>query len=234
MKFNVNFNCNSNCITDLGSLIGNTQCENFWAFLPFRFYVKSILVVLKPPKTAILTIWVAMNFELWQFLTFSSVKFFWKSKFNIFKTVKTAFLTFWNQLKLISRKIIMAGKLLNFHCMEYPQSKSPIRLPRSVPLENPQNMTQMSDFFFFQPNFIINSATATRWSSTTSVLMAQKPMLWCNSNFLFTKLFETFTKKQRKQCWSSIWLCQSKSKTWIWNPVWLPKWIQPVPKSHWS
>ena len=36
--------------TDLGNLIGNTQCENFRFFLPFRSYVKSIMVTLKPQK----------------------------------------------------------------------------------------------------------------------------------------------------------------------------------------
>ena len=35
--------------TDLGSLIGITQCGNFRTFLPLKFYVKSILVILKPP-----------------------------------------------------------------------------------------------------------------------------------------------------------------------------------------
>ena len=39
--------------TDLGSLYGKTQCGNFRIFLPLRFYVKSILVILKPPKTVI-------------------------------------------------------------------------------------------------------------------------------------------------------------------------------------
>ena len=33
--------------TDLGSLIGKTQCGNFRNFLPLRIYVKSILVILK-------------------------------------------------------------------------------------------------------------------------------------------------------------------------------------------
>ena len=36
--------------TDLGSLIGNIHCGNFSIFLPLRFYVKSILVILKPQK----------------------------------------------------------------------------------------------------------------------------------------------------------------------------------------
>ena len=30
--------------TDLGSLIGNSQCGNFRIFLPLRFYVESILI----------------------------------------------------------------------------------------------------------------------------------------------------------------------------------------------
>ena len=36
--------------TDLGSLIGNTQYENFKIFLPHRFYLTLILVLLKPQK----------------------------------------------------------------------------------------------------------------------------------------------------------------------------------------
>ena len=36
--------------TDLGILIGKSQCGNFRIFLPLRFYVKSILVILKPQK----------------------------------------------------------------------------------------------------------------------------------------------------------------------------------------
>ena len=51
--------CNTCPTTDLGSLIGNTQCGNFRIFLPLRFSVESVLVIL--------------NFCT--FLTFSSVKF---------------------------------------------------------------------------------------------------------------------------------------------------------------
>ena len=36
--------------TDWGSLSGNIQCGNFRICLPLRFYVKSILVILKPKK----------------------------------------------------------------------------------------------------------------------------------------------------------------------------------------
>ena len=48
------------------------------------------------------------------------------------KLLKRQFLTFWNQSKLISHKIRVAGKLLNFQTVEYPQSKFPIWLPFSV------------------------------------------------------------------------------------------------------
>ena len=50
------------CI-DLGSLIGNPLCGRSRIFLPLRFCVKSILSILKPPKTAILTFWTALNFS---------------------------------------------------------------------------------------------------------------------------------------------------------------------------
>ena len=36
--------------TDLGNLIENTQCGNLRIFLPVRFYVKTISVLLKPQK----------------------------------------------------------------------------------------------------------------------------------------------------------------------------------------
>ena len=72
--------------TDLGSLIGNTQCGYFRTFLPLRFYAKSILVNLKPPKVPF------SPFEqLWMGIVdiFKS-KFFPKIKIQSFKTVKMA------------------------------------------------------------------------------------------------------------------------------------------------
>ena len=36
--------------TDLGSLIGNTQYGNFKIVLPLRFFLKSIMVILRPQK----------------------------------------------------------------------------------------------------------------------------------------------------------------------------------------
>ena len=72
-----------------------------------------------------------LNF--WIFLTFLSVKFPISQNSKPPKLLKWQFLALWIQPKLISRQISMAGKLLNF--VEYPQSpqsKFPIRLPRSV------------------------------------------------------------------------------------------------------
>ena len=43
-----------NLNTDLGEY-------TMWIFLPFRFYVKSILVILMPPKTAILTTYLSSS-----------------------------------------------------------------------------------------------------------------------------------------------------------------------------
>ena len=40
----------------------NWECT-MWIFLPLRFYVKLILIILKPYKTALLTIRTALKFE---------------------------------------------------------------------------------------------------------------------------------------------------------------------------
>ena len=61
--------------TNLGSLIGNTQCGKITIFQPLRFYVKSILVILKLQKLPFgpfEKLWI-LNFDI------SSVEFFQKS-----------------------------------------------------------------------------------------------------------------------------------------------------------
>ena len=55
--------------TDLSSLIGNFDCgySTLWKFnnfLPLWFYMKSILAELRGSKTIILTILVALNFDI--------------------------------------------------------------------------------------------------------------------------------------------------------------------------
>ena len=44
--------------------VSSVQCGKVRIFLPLRFYVKSILVMLNLPKTTILITLVALNFEL--------------------------------------------------------------------------------------------------------------------------------------------------------------------------
>ena len=63
------------CGTDLGSLIGNTQCENIRIFLPFKFIREINYGHFEAPKIAILTIWAALNFEFLGTFVISSVKF---------------------------------------------------------------------------------------------------------------------------------------------------------------
>ena len=48
-------------ITDLGSLIGNTQCGNFRNFLPLRIYVKSISMVLEVQKVPYFAVLEPLN-----------------------------------------------------------------------------------------------------------------------------------------------------------------------------
>ena len=71
------------------------------------------------------------NAANWSHCAFSRVNFFKNQTSKYPKLSKWQFLTFWNQLKFISRKIRVARKwLIN----NYPQSRFPIRLPRSVVL----------------------------------------------------------------------------------------------------
>ena len=56
--------------TDLGSLIRNIHCENFRIFLPLRFYVKSILVLVKPKKLLFEPFEQLWILNLWNFFYF--------------------------------------------------------------------------------------------------------------------------------------------------------------------
>ena len=56
--------------TDLGSLIRNTQCGNFRIFLLLRFYVKSILIILKSQKLPFMPFeqpWILNFRNFWHF-----------------------------------------------------------------------------------------------------------------------------------------------------------------------
>ena len=83
------------------------QSWNLAIFLPFWFYVKSILDDFMRFKIAIVTILKALN------LIFRKIPKFQNSE--LLKWSKWQFLTFWNHQKLISRKIRMARKFLPFY-----------------------------------------------------------------------------------------------------------------------
>ena len=105
--------------TDLGSLIRNIT---MWKIQDFSaIQILRQINVDQDPKTTTLTIWAALNF--WKLLIFSSVKFLKIQNWLPAKLSKRQF--FWNQAKLISRKIIVAVTLLNFHSVEHSQSQNP-------------------------------------------------------------------------------------------------------------
>ena len=64
------------------------------------------------PKTAMLTIGAALNFEVLGIFDIFQCEIFPKM-------LNRQFLTIWNLLQLFSRKIMVVGKLLNFHTVEY-------------------------------------------------------------------------------------------------------------------
>ena len=103
-------------------IVSDSQYGNFKISLPLRFYVKSILAILNPPKTDILSILAALNFKY--LVIFDILKVWNFQKFKIHslqKWLKWQFFTSWNQPKLISsRKIRVPGKLPKFHTVEYP------------------------------------------------------------------------------------------------------------------
>ena len=67
--------CTSIANTDLGSLIGNIQCGNFWNFLATLILREINFGWFQKVKNCYLITWGALNFEFLEFLTFSSVKF---------------------------------------------------------------------------------------------------------------------------------------------------------------
>ena len=119
LQFQIDFHS-----TDLGSLLGNTQCGNCMTFLTCN--VKINFGHFEAPKPAISTIWGAMNFE---FLgTFDVVKceIFLKNKIQSLQyCFKRHFLTFWNPPKLISHINHCVRKMAKFLPCEIPTVKIP-------------------------------------------------------------------------------------------------------------
>jgi len=92
----------------------NMMCI-FQDFLPLRFYVETIFGILKPQKLSFSINWGGLNFALFGILGHFQALNSQRSKSQGHKIVKMQLVTFWNQWKLISRKIRVADKLLNFH-----------------------------------------------------------------------------------------------------------------------
>ena len=91
---------------------------NFRILPPFRIYLNSILVILKPKKLPFLPFQHLCILIFCDFLTFQSVKFQKKSKFKAPKWMKWQFFTFWYLSKMVSHKILVAEKSWNFHTMD--------------------------------------------------------------------------------------------------------------------
>ena len=110
--------CSSWKSTDLGSLIGNTQCGNFRISLPHRFLREINSGDFEAPKNAILTIRADQNFQFWGYFDIFQNEIPKKIKISSpTKWLRWQFLNLWTHPKLISREIRMAGKLLKFpHC----------------------------------------------------------------------------------------------------------------------
>ena len=59
---------------DMKNSYFTAQCGNVRIFLPFRFYVKSILADFRRSKSAFLTILEALNFDFWKTVTLEMSK----------------------------------------------------------------------------------------------------------------------------------------------------------------
>ena len=119
------FRCGRYNYTDLGSLIGNYLCGNLRTFLPLWFYVKSIMVILKPLK---LPIWPFRQLLILYFcslLIFQAWNFSKNTTLVAAQMVKMAVLDASKWPKLISRKIRAPGKLPNYHTVKITQLGCP-------------------------------------------------------------------------------------------------------------
>ena len=120
--------------TDLGSLVGNIQWGNFLTFLAILILRKINFGWFQKIKNC--------HFDHLSRSEFCIFGNFWHFKCVIFTKIK--FQSLWNSKNgsFLSSEISQnwfhaksewyLGKLLNFHIVEYPKSKIPIRLPRSV------------------------------------------------------------------------------------------------------
>ena len=99
------------------------QCGNFNIFMPFRFYVKSIKLILEGQKLPFWRFW-RLSIQIFEVLNiWKCQKFPKKSKFRAAEMVKMAVFDLLKSAKLILRKIRVEGNLLNFHTEKWPLQK---------------------------------------------------------------------------------------------------------------
>ena len=100
----------------------HTQCGNFRIFQSLRFYVKSILRIVKVKKSAIFAVFEAPNFYFWSISAPKCAKIHKKSRFRASKCVIMSDFSLQESPKLISHKIWVIEKFLNFHSVysSYP------------------------------------------------------------------------------------------------------------------
>ena len=124
------------------------------------------------------------------------------------KLLQWQLLTFWNQPKLISRKIRVAGELLNtLGTMEFLQSKSPIRLPWSVQIKFWTNFGQFWKYNLAKLTQIYNRIALFQsrktWSHTRFGIFVQS-RIWCWAPYKWRKISLTPRRKIRSLRFSEL------------------------------
>ena len=115
-------------------------------------------------------------------MTFLKVKFPKNQNSNPPKLLKWKFLTLWRQSKLISHKIRKPWKWLNFQVAQYPQSKFPIRLVRSVQ----KWLKSRLDNLFFWQHWWTTILNWSNWekSKSTCIHKSKQILYMCKHNLL--------------------------------------------------
>ena len=84
--------------------------EMSWFFLSLGFYVKSKFEHVGSQKSAILTLWEALDLDYYEFLHLLKAEFTKSTEFSAPKMAKTEILELLDSSKLISRKILVTVK----------------------------------------------------------------------------------------------------------------------------
>ena len=164
------------------------QCENFKTFMRFRFYVKSNLIILSPKNYhfdhfSSSEFWIVFE-DFWHFQVCNFSK---NQNSTPLKLLKQQFLTSWNQLKLISRKIRVAGNVYS--------EKSQLGCPGLYMLEKCEMFsakkkdTKRSEHFY---------STYSKWEKQVVAMFTFFPWVVLNKK----KGTATTTTNSPQQCWT--------------------------------